>query len=98
MFPEEVEEAVKAVPGIDDCLVFGQPDERFGERVVAIASPTAGVEVGVEEILSAVQEHVAGYKLPRELVLVETVPRTPTGKADYPAARRLFDDAVSVSD
>jgi fatty-acyl-CoA synthase len=98
VFPEEVEEAVKAVPGIDDCLVFGQPDERFGERVVAIASPTAGVEVGVEEILSAVQEHVAGYKLPRELVLVETVPRTPTGKADYPAARRLFDDAVSVSD
>ncbi len=98
VFPEEVEEAIKAVPGIDDCLVFGEADERFGQRVVAVASRTAGADVGVDDVLTAAQGHVATFKLPRELLLVDAVPRTATGKADYPAARRLFDAEAVARD
>ena len=98
VFPEEVEEAIKAVPGIDDCLVFGEADERFGQRVVGVASRTDGVDVKVDDVLAAAQGHVATYKLPRELLLVEAVPRAATGKADYPAARRVFEAEVADRD
>jgi fatty-acyl-CoA synthase len=98
VFPEEVEEAIKAVPGIDDCLVFGEADERFGQRVVGVASRTAGAHVGVADVLALAQGHVATYKLPRQLLLVDAVPRTATGKADYPAARRLFEVEAAVPD
>jgi fatty-acyl-CoA synthase len=93
VFPEEVEEVIKAVPGIEDCLVFGIPDERLGQRVVAVVSHATGAAPADEEILSAARQRLASYKLPRTLVVVDQVPRTQVGKADYSAARAQFDVA-----
>lgn len=96
VFPEEVEEVIKTHPTVEDCLVFGVPDERFGQRVAAVialsssAGPTSG-----DEIIASARSRLAPYKLPRRIVTVDTVPRTAAGKADYPEARRLFDAAVS---
>jgi acyl-CoA synthetase (AMP-forming)/AMP-acid ligase II len=87
VFPEEVEEALKRHPAVDDALVFGIPDERFGQRIVAVASGR-GVEAG--EVLVEARAHLAAYKVPRDLAFVDVVPRTPSGKADYGAARELF--------
>jgi fatty-acyl-CoA synthase len=74
-------------------LVFGVPDERFGQRVVAVASLAPGAEASAEEIVADARGRLASYKLPKQLVLVARVPRAPNGKADYPAARALFEVA-----
>jgi fatty-acyl-CoA synthase len=95
VFPEEVEEVLKLHPAVEDCLVFGLPDERFGQRVVAVMSLDEGVEQPDQtDILEVARTRLAPYKLPRQIVTVEVTPRTPTGKADYPAARQLFEAAV----
>jgi acyl-CoA synthetase (AMP-forming)/AMP-acid ligase II len=92
VYPEEVEEAIKRHPGIADCLVFGLPDERFGQRVVAIASLDGSVDhVDPAAVIDGARTALSSYKLPRRLVLVEEVPRAPNGKADYPGARDLFE-------
>jgi acyl-CoA synthetase (AMP-forming)/AMP-acid ligase II len=86
VFPEEVEEVVKRHPGVEDCLVVGVPDERFGERVVAVASRRAD---GLDEadVIDFAREHLAGYKAPKSVLLVDHVQRAPNGKADYKWAR-----------
>ncbi len=90
VYPEEVEEAVKRHPGIDDCLVFGVADERFGQRVVAVASSSPDSTASADEVLAEVRERLSSYKVPRRLELVDAVPRAPNGKADYPSAKRLY--------
>jgi fatty-acyl-CoA synthase len=93
VFPEEVEESLKQHPSVEDALVFGVPDERFGNRVVGVASLSAGAAVSAEEVVADARRRLSAYKLPKELVIVERVPRAPNGKADYPAAKRMFEHA-----
>lgn len=83
VFPEEVEEAVKRNDCITDCLVVGLPDERFGQRIVAVASREAGANISETQLIDATRAHLAGYKLPRQVVFTDTVQRAPNGKADY---------------
>jgi 3-oxocholest-4-en-26-oate---CoA ligase len=90
VFPEEVEEALKLDPAVEDALIFGVPDERYGNRVVGIASLAAGTRASAADIIAACRERLAHYKLPKALALVERVPRAPNGKADYAGARTLF--------
>jgi fatty-acyl-CoA synthase len=89
VFAEEVENVVRSVPGIDDCVVLGVPDERLGQEVAAIVQP-AGEPVSPEVVISAVRARLAGYKVPR-IVISARVPRGPNGKIIYPEARRLVD-------
>ena len=93
IFPEEVEEALKGHAAVEDALVFGVPDERFGQRVVGVASLAPGASATAEAITADARERLASFKLPKELVLVARVPRAPNGKADYSAARKLFEEA-----
>jgi 3-oxocholest-4-en-26-oate---CoA ligase len=88
VFPEEVEEAVKRVSGVNDCLVVGLEDERFGEVVAAVASLVPGAAVDEATIIAAVKQELAGFKAPRRVVFVAEVPRAANGKADYRAAKR----------
>lgn len=88
VFPEEVEEAVKKHPAIADCLVVGVPDERFGERVVAVASYQSGESCDETAVIDFTREHLAGYKLPKHVIFVDHVQRAPNGKADYKWARK----------
>jgi len=87
IFPEEVEEAVKLHPAVYDCLVVGVPDEKFGEAVTAVASLRTGQAANEAEILANARGHLASYKLPKRILLVEVVRRAPNGKADYAWAR-----------
>jgi fatty-acyl-CoA synthase len=89
IFPEEVEEALKTHPAIEDALVFGVPDERWGHAVTAVAEARA--PVSEVELVAHVRERLAAYKAPKRVALVPKVPRGPNGKADYPAARALFE-------
>ena len=91
VFPEEVEEALKRHELVADALVVGLPDERFGQRVVAVCSTTESVPE-LADILQQLHAHcghvLAGYKAPREILLTETVQRAPNGKADYKWANK----------
>jgi fatty-acyl-CoA synthase len=88
VFPEEVEEAVKRHPAICDCLVVGLPDERFGERVVAVSSCNDRQSVADSDLIEFTRDHLAGYKVPKQILQVETVRRAPNGKADYKWAKK----------
>ncbi|MEQ8484181.1 MAG: acyl-CoA synthetase [Pseudomonadales bacterium] len=87
VFPEEVEEAVKRHPAVQDALVVGVPDERFGERVVAVASRRPRAELDADAVIEFAREQLAGYKAPKQVLLVDEVQRGPNGKADYKWAK-----------
>jgi fatty-acyl-CoA synthase len=93
VFPEEVEEALKLHPGVEDALVFGVPDERFGSRVVAVASLAPSASVTPDELIADARQRIASYKVPKQVHIVERIPRAPNGKADYPSARSQFEAA-----
>ena len=92
VYPEEVEEPLKAHPAVEDALVVGVPDERWGERVVAVVHALAPVTLA--ELQEHVRSSVAGYKVPRDLVLVDKVVRSPAGKADYRWAKEAAVNAL----
>ncbi len=83
VFPEEVEEALKAHASVFDALVVGVPDERWMQRVVAVVQPRAGAAPTLDELQAHCRTIVAGYKVPRGLLLVDQVARQPSGKPDY---------------
>jgi fatty-acyl-CoA synthase len=83
IFAEEVERAVAAHPAVRDVVVAGRPSERWGNEVVAIVQLEEGSGTTDEEILAEAARHVARYKLPKAIVRVPSVQRSPAGKADY---------------
>jgi acyl-CoA synthetase (AMP-forming)/AMP-acid ligase II len=84
VYPEEVEQALKAHPDVYDALVAGVPDARWGARVAAVVQVRRGAPpLSLEEIQSHCRTRLAGYKIPRRLVLAESIRRSPSGKADY---------------
>jgi fatty-acyl-CoA synthase len=89
VYPAEVEDAIKEVAGVDDCLVLGVPDERFGQRIAALVVVEPGHDVTADDVTDAVRARLAGYKVPRQVRFVDAVPRLPNGKVDYAAAREL---------
>ncbi len=93
VFPEEVEEALKLHDAVEDALVFGLDDERFGSRVAGIVSLEKAGTASSEDILTATRRLLASYKLPKEMIIVAKVPRAPNGKADYKAAKQLLDNS-----
>ena len=89
IFPEEVEEAVKRVDGVIDCLVVGVDDDTFGQAVTAVAALAPGATVSESDVIANVKSQIAGFKAPKRVVFVAQVPRAPNGKADYKTARQL---------
>ncbi|MFC6065253.1 acyl-CoA synthetase [Streptomyces ochraceiscleroticus] len=90
VYPEEVEQALKAHPDVYDALVAGVPDDRWGSRVAAVVELRPGA--GPVD-LAAVQAHcrtrLASYKIPRTVVVTDRIQRSPGGKADYRWAKRV---------
>lgn len=89
VFPEEVEQVLMAHPKVADTLVVGRADDRWGERVVAIVQPAGAEAPTLDELQTHARAHLAGYKLPRDLIVVENVQRSPSGKADLQWAKNL---------
>jgi fatty-acyl-CoA synthase len=90
IFPEEVEVALKDHPDVYDAIVVGLPDERFGQRVAAVVEPAPETKPTLEELTEFLRDRLAGYKLPRQLELVDEVKRTAVGKSDYKWAKSVF--------
>lgn len=89
IFAEEVEAAIKAHPAIYDCVVAGRPSDRWGSEVVAVVKIRDGHDAEDAALLAEAQRHIARYKLPKAIVRVEHVVRSPSGKADYRWAKTI---------
>lgn len=90
VFPEEVEEALRAHPAVFDAVVAGQPDDRWGERVVGVVSlRTDARQPALGEVREFLSGRLAGYKVPKALVWVDAVRRSPAGKQDYRWAKEV---------
>lgn len=89
IFPEEVEAAAKAHADIFDCVVVGVPDEKWGSRVVLVASVRGSEQPDLNEIQKHCRTKIAGYKIPREVHYVDHVPRNPAGKPNYKWAKKV---------
>ncbi|HVA06527.1 MAG TPA: acyl-CoA synthetase [Acidimicrobiales bacterium] len=83
IFVEEVERAIAGHPDVADVVVTGRPSERWGQEVVAVVQLAEGSEPDADSIVTHASEHIARYKLPKEVVFVDRVQRSPSGKADY---------------
>jgi acyl-CoA synthetase (AMP-forming)/AMP-acid ligase II len=95
VYPEEVEALLKAHAAVYDVLVVGVADERWGERVTAVVQLTQGSAVTLEDLDAHCRGQLAGYKIPRSLVLVDEVVRSPSGKADYRWAKATAADSLT---
>ncbi|WP_330350743.1 acyl-CoA synthetase [Streptomyces sp. NBC_00582] len=90
VYPEEVEQALKSHPDVYDALVAGVPDQTWGNHVAAVVQVRTGApRPSLEEIQTHCRARLAGYKIPRQLVIAESIRRSPSGKADYRWAREV---------
>jgi acyl-coenzyme A synthetase/AMP-(fatty) acid ligase len=95
--PQEIENVLAMHPAVFDATVIGLPDEEMGQRVVAVVQAEPGVAAGpgmTEELLAHCRAHLAGFKCPRDLVLVAELPRLPSGKLLRRRVRDWFDSGV----
>ena len=90
IFPEEVEEALRTHPAIFDAVVAGQKDDRWGERVIGVVSRRPNMaEPSLDEVKAHLADKLAGYKIPKALIWVDDVKRSPAGKQDYRWAKEM---------
>lgn len=94
VYAEEVEEAVKSHPDIQDALVAGIPDPTYGQRVAAVVQPREGTSaLDHDDLIAHCRTRIAGYKVPRTVVVVPEIVRSPAGKADYRWAKATLEAA-----
>jgi long-chain acyl-CoA synthetase len=80
IYPAEIEAALHAIPGVQDCAVFGIPDDEFGEALMAVIEPQAGVMLDVAAIRAQLRSSLAGYKVPKHVEIQTQLPREDSGK------------------
>jgi long-chain acyl-CoA synthetase len=80
VYPAEVENVLMAHPQVGDVAVIGVPDEKWGEAVKAVVVPAAGSQPTEAELIAYARDRLAGYKLPKSVDFIESLPRTPSGK------------------
>ncbi|BBY01898.1 acyl-CoA synthetase [Mycobacterium seoulense] len=87
VFVEEVEEVLRAQPGVADALVVGRPSERWGQEVVALVAPHSGARPSEEALYDACTAQLAHFKAPKAFIFVEQIERLGNGKPNYRWAR-----------
>jgi fatty-acyl-CoA synthase len=94
VFPEEVEEALKTHPSVEDALVVGLPDEKWGQAVTGVVRLAEGASLDEEALRAHVRRTLAGYKTPKRVVATDQSIRASNGKADYATARKIAETAL----
>jgi fatty-acyl-CoA synthase len=96
VYPEEVEQALKSHPEVYDAVVVGTPNERWGQQVNAIVQLRRGATTAAEDLTAFAAGKVARYKLPKAIIFVDEVVRSPSGKADYRWAKARALEALGL--
>jgi long-chain acyl-CoA synthetase len=90
IYPREIEEVLYQHPAVTECAVIGLPDEVRGEEVLAVVVPAPGASIDAEELAAFAAERLAKYKLPKQVILRDELPKTPTGKISKAPLRDEF--------
>lgn len=98
VYPEEVEEALKLLPEVVDCNVVGVPDPQWGAAVTAVVELATGAQPSDADLVDSLRASLSGYKLPKNIVRVDGLFRSPNGKADYKWATKTARDALGIGD
>jgi fatty-acyl-CoA synthase len=98
VYPEEVEESLRLHPAVRDANVVGVPDEVWNEAVTAVVSLEPGRTVSEAELQASVRQRLASYKVPKRVVFVPEIPRTPAGKAQYDWARQVVASSATAGE
>ena len=98
VFPEEVEEALKTHPSVEDALVVGVADEKWGQAVTGVVELAEGAALEEAALRAHVRKSLAGYKTPKRILVADRPLRAANGKADYPAAKAAAEAALAVAD
>jgi acyl-CoA synthetase (AMP-forming)/AMP-acid ligase II len=96
VFPEEVEEALKTHPSVEDALVVGLPDEKWGQAVTGVVRLSEGASLDEAALRAHVRQALAGYKTPKRVIATTEVLRASNGKADYPTAKKIAEEGVAA--
>jgi fatty-acyl-CoA synthase len=97
VFPEEVEEVLKRHESVRDAVVVGIPDARFGEAICAVVEASPGASPELSVLADHVKAGHAHYKVPRHLVVVDTIGRAPNGKVDYKRLKGVALDRLGLT-
>jgi malonyl-CoA/methylmalonyl-CoA synthetase len=90
VYPKEIEERIDALPGVAESAVIGVPDQDFGEAVTAVVVAKAGHTVREMEIIAALKTDIAGFKVPKRVHVVESLPRNAMGKVEKKTLRERY--------
>lgn len=80
IYPVEIEHALRSLPEVADCAVFGVPDAEYGERLHAVLQLAPGPDLTAEDVIQRLRGQLAGFKIPRSISFMETLPRDANGK------------------
>ena len=92
VYPAEVEAVLRQHPAVAEGVVLGIADARWGQAVAAVVELRAGQSASADELIAFARQRLAGYKIPRRIAFLPTLPRTASGKVRRSAARAVFDD------
>ena len=90
VFPREVEEVLYTRPEVEECAVIGLPDKEWGERIAAFIKPRAGQTVLPDDLKAYLKKHLAPFKVPKQYVIVDELPKSPAGKILKREVRRQY--------
>jgi fatty-acyl-CoA synthase len=97
VYAEEVEEALKTHAAVEDALVVGVPDERWGRAVIALVTLREDSALDEDVLRHHVRAQLAGFKTPKRILAVESMFRAPNGKADYARATAHARRALGIA-
>jgi long-chain acyl-CoA synthetase len=80
IYPAEIEAVLINCPGVKDCAVFGIPDAEFGESLGVCVEPMPGASINSTDVHKYLQSHIAGFKVPRKIEMLDSLPREDSGK------------------
>jgi acyl-CoA synthetase (AMP-forming)/AMP-acid ligase II len=92
VMPDDVRAALESHPAVQGAAVVGRRDDRLGETPVAVVELRDAVEPAT--LIEFLRTRLARYEIPTDIVIVERIPRTPSGKPDLSEVRRFVSDAV----
>ncbi len=90
VYPTEVENSIYTHPGVLECSVVGVPDDRWGEAVQAVVVPRDGSQIDAQAIIDHCHKRLAGYKCPKRVAFVESLPKTAVGKISRKEVKKLI--------
>ncbi len=98
VMPDDVRVALEGHPAVAGAAVIGRPDARLGETPVAVVELRESAGTDTDTLVQYLRTRLARYEIPTEIAIVDTIPRTPSGKADLSEIRHIFEESAAQRD